>query len=88
MAGVRVSRYYLGIAVVHDLQDGERIDAEIQVPAGWFPAALEREADRAGAESRSRAVACHVVHRSADDRHVDAGERARVQHERQLLEGR
>jgi len=88
VAGLRVSRHYRGIAVVYDLQDGERIDAEIQVPSGGFPAALEREADRAGAESRSRAVARHVVHRRANDRNVDTGERGRVEHERQLLEGR
>ena len=66
----------LAVAVVHDVEDGERVEPRAQVrPAGV--AAVVGRADRPRAEARARPVRRAVVERRADDRDVDALERGR-----------
>ena len=89
VAARRVTRNRLGVAVVDDLQDREGIDAEQHVrPRGRQAASLVSLADRPGPVAAAGTVRDRLVHRRAEDRNVDPGELAGVEHERELREGR
>jgi hypothetical protein len=86
MTGMRVAGHHLGVAVVDDRELRERIDPQVEVPAPWRSAPVVRVADRSGTEPGPGPVRDHVVHRRTHDRDVGAGQLARVESKRNLLE--
>ena len=66
---LRVGRDHGRVAEVDHAQLGERVDLRLEVRAGRDA----RRADRARRHASAGAVGDEVVHRRADDRHVEAG---------------
>ena len=84
-----VSGNGLGVAVVDDPQLGERIDPEPHVrPCRRDACGVVRRSDRTRPVAAPGAVRDRLVERRAEDRDVHALELGRVEHERQLREGR
>ncbi len=75
---VQVAGRGLGVAVVDDVEHGERVDARAQVRAAVAALVVPR-ADGARAEAGARAVRGAVVERRADHGDVDALELAGVE---------